>query len=116
VTLGDLVNRYMETGTVTKAHENERISLTAFLRHPICSRRLSELPYRGLCGLQDERLKVILAVSVKRQLDPVHHLIEIARREWGLPIKENPQGSDCGANPNRQDISSQSLPEPRYLS
>jgi integrase len=28
--------------------------------------------------------------SLKRQLAPIHNLFEIARTEWGLPIKENP--------------------------
>jgi integrase len=27
---------------------------------------------------------------LKRQLDPIHNLFEVAKREWGLPIKENP--------------------------
>jgi hypothetical protein len=28
---------------------------------------------------------------VKRQLGPIHHLFEVARHEWGLPIRENPR-------------------------
>jgi integrase len=27
---------------------------------------------------------------LKRQLDPIHHLFEVAKDEWGLPIKANP--------------------------
>jgi hypothetical protein len=44
VTLGELVTRYRDTVTVRKrSAEIEQIVLSAFLSHPICSRRLSEL-------------------------------------------------------------------------
>jgi integrase len=40
-TLGDLVARYRdEVSVAKKGYEQERSSLTAFLRHPICKRRL----------------------------------------------------------------------------
>jgi integrase len=39
---------------------------------------------------RDERLRTIKPLSLKRELAPIHHLFEIARDEWGLPIRENP--------------------------
>lgn len=91
ITLGDLVRRYRDTvSPKKKAHENERISLNAFLAHRICARRLSELRTEDFAAFRDERLKTIKPVSLKRQLDPIHHLFEIARHEWGLPIRDNP--------------------------
>jgi integrase len=91
VTLGELVRRYRDTVSVNKkAYVNERISLNAFLSHEICSRRLSELRTEDFAAFRDQRLKTIKPVSLKRQLDPVHHLFEMARDEWGLPIRTNP--------------------------
>jgi hypothetical protein len=44
VTLGELTVRYQDTITVTKrGHRDERIVLNAFLLHPICRKRLSEV-------------------------------------------------------------------------
>jgi integrase len=39
---------------------------------------------------RDERLKVVKPATVKRTLVPIRNLYEIARTEWGLPIRENP--------------------------
>jgi integrase len=47
-------------------------------------------PYGGLCYVPGPTLKVIKPTSLKRELTPVRHLFEVARDEWGLPLKENP--------------------------
>ena len=92
VTLGELVP-YRDTITIRKRSAGiEHIVLTALLSHPICSRRLSELRTAVFVAYRDERLKTVTLATVKRQLAIVRHLFEIARDEWGLPIKENPLG------------------------
>ena len=56
ITLGDLVIRYRATVTVRKrSAEIEHIVLSAFLSHPICSRRLLELRTAGFVAYRDER-------------------------------------------------------------
>ncbi|TDI58495.1 MAG: hypothetical protein E2O93_02705 [Alphaproteobacteria bacterium] len=90
-TLGELVVRYRDTVSVDKKGKDiEAIVLTAFLRHPICSRRLSELRTEHFAAYRDERLQEIKPASLKRQLDPIRNMFEIARDEWGIPIRENP--------------------------
>ena len=90
-TLGDLVRRYLKSESPKKrGYEIEVIVLSAFLRHPVCSRRLSELSATDLANYRDERLKTITPSSLQRQLSPIHNLFEVARSEWGLAIKENP--------------------------
>ena len=90
-TLGDLVRRYMDTITPgKKRHEIERIELRAFLRFPICAKKLSELRTADFAEYRDVRLKQIKAASLKRSLAPIRHLFEVARTEWGLPITQNP--------------------------
>jgi hypothetical protein len=91
VTLGDLVRRYIDTvSSRKKSAANETIVLNAFLTSPICSRRLSELRTEDFAAYRDQRLKFIKPTSLKRQLTPVRHLFEVARHDWGLPLKENP--------------------------
>jgi hypothetical protein len=91
ITFGELVKRYRDTVSVKKrASENERISLNTLLAHRICARRLSEVRTEDFAEFRDDRLKTIKPVSLKLQLDPVHHMFEVAKREWGIPIRENP--------------------------
>ncbi len=90
-TLGELVIRYRDTVTPRKrAAKVETIVLNAFLRHPICSKKLSHLSQGDFAAYRDERLKEVKAYSLKRMLSPIQNLFEVAKTEWGLPIRENP--------------------------
>lgn len=90
-TLGDLVIRYRDTVTpLKKAAKVETTVLNAFLRHPICSKRLSDLGQGDFASYRDDRLKQVKPRSLQRMLSPIQNLFEVARDEWGLPIKENP--------------------------
>jgi len=91
VTLGELVARYRDTVSPRKrTAKAERLVLNAFLLHPICRRRLSEITAADFAAYSDERLKEIKASSLKRSLVPIHNLYELAKSEWGLPIRDNP--------------------------
>jgi integrase len=43
-----------------------------------------------LARYRDQRLRSIKPCSLKRQLNPIRHLFEIARHKWGIPIRDNP--------------------------
>lgn len=91
VTLGQLVERYRDTVSVRKrGHGVERIVLNAFLRHRICGKPLSEIGPGDFASYRDERLKAIKASTLRRELAPLHNMFELARDEWGLPLRENP--------------------------
>jgi hypothetical protein len=91
ITLGDLVRRYRDTVSPRKkTAATETIVLNAFLTRQICSRRLSELRTEDFAAYRDQRLLTIKPTSLKRELTPVRHLFEVARHEWGLPLRENP--------------------------
>ena len=91
ITLGQLVERYRDTVSVKKrGYEVERIVLTAFLRHPICRKPLSQLRTEDFAAYRDERLRTIKPTTLKRELSPLHNLFEVARDEWGVPLPENP--------------------------
>ena len=90
-TLGDLVRRYRDTVTPQKrGGDYERIILAAFLRHRLCSKRLSDITPRDFAAYRDERLRTIKPSSLRRQLNPLQNLFEVAKHEWGIPVAENP--------------------------
>ena len=90
-TLAEVVRRYRDTISIRKrGYEVERIVLTAFLRHPICRKPLSQLNTDDFAAYRDEWLRSIRATTLKRQLCPLHNLFKVARDEWGLPVRENP--------------------------
>ena len=91
VTLGELVARYRDTVTPHKrSAKGETIILNAFLRHPICSKKLSELTPNDFNRYRDERLPEVKPRSLKRMLCPIQNLFEVAKKDWGLPISRNP--------------------------
>ena len=58
ITLGELVVRYRDTVSPRKrTGKAERIILGAFLLHPICRRRISDITGTGFVSYRDERLK-----------------------------------------------------------
>ena len=86
-----LVVRYIDTVIPFKrCAEYETFILSAFLRHPICQKSLKELSTGDFAKYRDERLTAIKPCSLKRQLNPIHNMFQIARDEWGIPLKENP--------------------------
>jgi integrase len=94
VTLRDLVIRYRDEVTPQKqGRDVEVIVFNAFLKHPICSKRLSDLSAADFAVYRDERLRKVRATTLKREFSPLHNLFEIATREWGLPLRENPLDS-----------------------
>jgi integrase len=91
ITLAKLVERYRDTVSPRKrTHEAECLFLKCLLRHPICQRSIADLSTEQFAAYRDERLKAIKPASLKRELAPIRNLFEIARNEWGLPIRENP--------------------------
>ena len=85
VTLGASVGRYRDTVTVHKrGGKIERVVLNNFALRPICRKTVSELRTSDFAEYRDERLREVSPVTLKRQLNPIHHLFEIARDEWGM--------------------------------
>jgi integrase len=97
ITLGELVARYRDTVLPgKKGGPFERILLSAFLRHPICKKRLSDLTVFDFATWRDEKIakgkgkRPITPKSAKRILSPVQRLLQLAMDEWGIPLRENP--------------------------
>ena len=76
VTLGELVTRYRDTVSIGKrGHEVERIVLSAFLLHPICRRKLSDITAMHFAQYRDERLKEVKPATLKRPR-PIQNVTE----------------------------------------
>ncbi len=94
-TLGQLVERYRASVTPRKkssdveSHRPARpSSVTRFVENT-----LSELRTSDFALYRDHRLQKVKPITLKRELTIIHNVFEIARREWGLPIRENPISS-----------------------
>lgn len=91
VTLADLVTRYKnEVTPKKKGADDEIVVLNAFLRHPICQKRLAHLNVGDFASYRDERLKEVKNNTLRRQLSPIQNMFKVAYKEWRLPIPINP--------------------------
>jgi len=104
-TLAEIVVRYRDNVVPKKRGAAiETIILNRFLRHSICSRRLPELRRADFASYREERLAQISPVSLRRQLGPIRHLWSVARKEWGLPLPEDPiRGLDLRVSDVRRE-------------
>lgn len=105
ITLAKLVERYRdEVLPMKKAETVERYILNAFLRHPICKKRLSDLTTADFAAYRDQRLRKISPASLKRQLTPVRNMFKVARMEWDIPLASNPlSGLTLKARDNKRE-------------
>lgn len=107
ITLAKLVERYKDEvlpGKKATTISVETAILTAFLRHPICKKRLSDLTTADFASYRDQRLKDITSASLKRQLTPIRSAFRVAIKEWGLPLRTNPlSGLTLKAHDNRRE-------------
>lgn len=91
ITLRELVERYRDDVIPTmKGGDKEWYLVNAFARHPICRKTLAELSTKDFAEYRDERLQSVTPKSVQRGLSSISHMFEVAREEWGMPLKENP--------------------------
>ena len=91
VSLGDLIRRYLAEVTPTKrSADTERLRLKRFLLSPICASPLASVTPEVLGAYRDARLRAVKPATLRRELAVIRHALEVARREWGYSIGENP--------------------------
>lgn len=86
--LRDLLRRYQSEITPKKksaAAEHARIDV--LLRLPMVHRRLSDLSAQDFAAFRDERLLSVTGSTVIRDLTLFSHLLNTARKEWGIPVE-----------------------------
>lgn len=90
-TLRALVGRYVSEVTPTKrSEETERLRLEKVQRDPLCDLDLLSLTPLAIAAYRDRRLTVAKPGTVRRELSLLHHALDVARREWGYPLLDNP--------------------------
>jgi integrase len=73
-----------------KAGENERYALNRLLRCPqLAGMRLDRLTERVVAQWRDEWLKRLAPASVSRYLGIIQHALDVAMREWDVPLLDN---------------------------
>lgn len=92
ITLKALLERYMAEIIPRKRGEVEPVLLDVFMRREakLCALPLSGITVSHFCVYRDKRMKAAKAATVCRELGLIQHALEIAMREWDLPLQENP--------------------------
>ncbi len=89
--LADLLRRYSEVVTPAKrGAEPEQYRIGTLLAHGLARLALNKLSPAAIAQYRDDRLKIVQPGSVRRELAILHHCLELARREWGIPLTSNP--------------------------
>lgn len=89
--LKTLIDRYLSEVTPKKlSRETESQRLRKLQHHPMCALSILELQPLHLSQYRDERLKTVKPGTIRRELGLLHHLFDIAMREWNLPLTANP--------------------------
>lgn len=92
-TLRAVIGRYLVEITPTKRiEETERLRLGKLQRDPLCDLDLASLSPLAIAVYRDRRLTLAKPGTVRRELSLLHHLLDVARREWGYPLLQNPVG------------------------
>ena len=91
VSLGDIIVRYVEDVTPRKrSAETERLRLLKLLKAPMCALSLADLSSSHLANYRDGRLVHVRAGTVRRELSLLHHILDVAQKEWAVPLAVNP--------------------------
>lgn len=91
MTVAAVITRYRnEVVPRKRGADRETIALNAFLRRKLSRVKLNHLTPGVVAAYLDERLSCVKPASVNRELDMLRHAFEVARRDWKLPITENP--------------------------
>lgn len=89
--LRELLERYSsEVLPKKRSGVIEQFFVDRFLRHRIAALPLSRLSSTHISQYRDERLQMVSGSTVHRELGVLRHVFEVARKDWGIPLKSNP--------------------------
>lgn len=90
-TLGDLLKRYaQDISTLKRGASPERYRIARMLTDPLCKLSLAELTSKAIATYRDKRLKTVSRSTVRSEMSLIRRALELGRREWGVPLTENP--------------------------
>ena len=89
-TLSQILERYKNEITIRKRGGYiESYRLAKIMRNPIAEIKLSQLSAMHIAEYRDRRLKEVSACSVVKEMTLISLSLDIARKEWGVPISSN---------------------------
>lgn len=89
-TLGQLLERYQLEISPTKRGSVQEIQRIGVLRrHDLAYRTLIGLSQQDIASFRDERLQSVAPSTIVRELAILSHVLEVAIRDWGLPLSKN---------------------------
>lgn len=90
-TVGELLVRYRATRTKAKKSATvEGFRIGKMLRDPISRVNAVQLTPAQVAHYRDNRLTEVSSETVRQDLVLLRQVCEIARREWGIPLRLNP--------------------------
>jgi integrase len=91
MTLGDVLRRYRaEVSPTKRSCRSEQIRINGILHRDICHRTLATLGGSDVAKYRDTRLKSVGPATVIRELGLLSHALDIAQKEWGICLRQNP--------------------------
>ena len=89
-TLSDLLERYKTEVSPTKRGSVQEIQrIDVLKRHDIAHRTMVGLSSQDISSFRDERLRAVAPSTTVRELAILSHVLEVAIRDWGLPLARN---------------------------
>ncbi|WP_311030478.1 integrase [Mesorhizobium koreense] len=91
MTVRELLARYVKEITPLKrSASSEGYRVKALMKRDIAHRTLAMLSSADVARYRDQRLQTVATSSVIRELNTLAHAIDIARKEWGVHLAQNP--------------------------
>ena len=91
ITLAEVLEKYrVEVTTYKRGRHSETYRIKAISRHWIGNKRLRDVSKDDVYDYREERLKCIQPSSLRRELNLLSHVWNLAKDEWGLPLPNNP--------------------------
>lgn len=89
--LSDLIERYKQEVTPAKrSSDTELLRLSKLQRHPICELAIKDVSPEAVAAYRDQRLLEVKSGTIRRELSLLHHLFDMASKEWGFRLGQNP--------------------------
>ena len=93
-TVRNRIERYRDTVVIKKrCRKVETDMLSVLLRRSFARLSLSEASSATFSSYRDKRLEAVKPATVRRELGLLQHMFEVARKEWAVPLLENPLAS-----------------------
>ena len=94
ITLNEAIERYLQqVSPLKKGYKEEKYRLLRIKSELFSRNLLCDITGAQIASYRDKRLRLVSSAAVRRELNILRHLFNIAKKEWGVWISENPVSS-----------------------